>query len=161
MSVELTHLILYSDRPASLERFWAGVLAGPPTQESRGVPQLRIVSDGGGQGEALHIESPRDGGPSGGGAVLGIRPKTGTLAEEVARLKELGALIVAEEKDSEDLPRVTMSDPDGNQFVLTPSKEERTDWMRIREAESEETTSGIATAIILMPDEEVLGNGDA
>ncbi|MFF4506609.1 VOC family protein [Streptomyces sp. NPDC001401] len=161
MSVELTHLTLYSDDPVSLARFWAAVFAKAVTQDQGPAPRPRVVFEEGRRLEALYFERPKGGNLSGGGPALGIQPERGTLAEEVARLMGLGALILVEEKGLDGLPKVTMSDPDGNQFVVVPSKEEQIDWERVREAEGKELASGTATAVILVPDNERSGNGAA
>ncbi|MFC9639660.1 VOC family protein [Streptomyces mirabilis] len=161
MSVELTHLTLYSDDPVSLARFWAAVFTKSVTQDQGPAPRPRVVFEEGRRPEVLYFEGPRAGHLSGSGAVLGIQSETGTLAQEVARLIGLGALIVVEEKGVEGLPKVTMSDPGGNQFSVVPGKEEQIDWERAREAESKELTSGTATAVIIVPDEEPSGNGGA
>lgn len=58
-------------------------------------------------------------------AVLpGIGALSGTLTEEVGRLTGLGAVVAAESRDAFDLARVTMADPEGNEFAVELSEEE-------------------------------------
>ncbi|MFB7557591.1 VOC family protein [Streptomyces brevispora] len=49
------------------------------------------------------------------------------MAEEVSRLTRLGAVLVAESTDALDLTRVTMADPEGNEFAVELSEEELLD----------------------------------
>ncbi|MFE7112516.1 VOC family protein [Streptomyces sp. NPDC057575] len=49
---------------------------------------------------------------------------SGTLTEEVGRLTGLGAVVAAESRDAFDLARVTMADPEGNEFAVELSEEE-------------------------------------
>lgn len=58
---------------------------------------------------------------------LDLRPQSGRRDEEVARLRELGATIIADRRDihGPGVGWVTMADPEGNQFCVLRSDEER------------------------------------
>jgi predicted enzyme related to lactoylglutathione lyase len=100
--------------PASLARFWANVLA------------YRVVFE---EDDEVAIEGPGDGCPD---LLFGRSPEPKATknrihfdlnpddqAEEVARLKQLGAAEV--DIGQVDVPWVVLADPEGNEFcVLTP-----------------------------------------
>ncbi len=58
---------------------------------------------------------------------LDLRPRTGRRDEEVSRLLDLGATVVADRRDihGPGVGWVTMADPEGNHFCVLRSDEER------------------------------------
>jgi predicted enzyme related to lactoylglutathione lyase len=56
---------------------------------------------------------------------LDLGPTDRTRDEEVARLSELGASVIADHRSAEGLGWVVMTDPEGNEFCIERSDAER------------------------------------
>ncbi|MFG2409900.1 VOC family protein [Streptomyces brevispora] len=122
-----THLrrITFLCRDAEAQaRFWGAVLLKPVIQGSHG---LHLQMADGNEPQSLYFKAAPEGERSRGAVLLGVGALSGVLAEEVSRLTGLGAVLVAESTDALDLTRVTMADPEGNEFAVELSEEELLD----------------------------------
>ena len=72
----------------------------------------------------LFIEVP-DPSPGKNKFYLDLRPRTGTRDEEVERVLGLGATLIADRREANELGWVTLADIEGNQFCILRSEGER------------------------------------
>ncbi|MFE1774217.1 VOC family protein [Streptomyces sp. NPDC059008] len=122
MTTHLRRLTIPAQDPAALARFWGGVLLRPVINGSDGL-HLQLVE--GNEPQALYFTQAASQSASDGGPFLSVGALCGRLAEEVARLVSLGAVLLDTSVD--DTRPTMMADPEGHQFMVELSEEELID----------------------------------
>lgn len=112
----------------ALSEFWVKVLGYRDVEDDPNEPgdeECRIFDTESGHA-LLFIQVP-DPTPGKNRLHLDLRPRAGRRDEEVSRLLDLGATVVADRRDihGPGVGWVTMADPEGNQFCVLRSEEER------------------------------------
>lgn len=128
MTSYLSHLSVDCLDAYTLSEFWREVLGyvdveGDPNEP--GDVECPILDPETGQTILfIHVPDPT---PGKNKLHLDLRPRAGTRDEEVARLTELGATVIADRRDihGPGVGWVTMADPEGNQFCVLRSEAER------------------------------------
>jgi predicted enzyme related to lactoylglutathione lyase len=106
--------------------FWAGVLGfsqDPEQPDEPGDEECMIFSPDGSQ-RLLFIEVPETKQVKN-RLHLDLMPATGTRDEELARLLDLGASIVDDQRQPDGTGWVVLGDPEGNEFCILRSVAER------------------------------------
>jgi Glyoxalase-like domain len=135
MTLRVQHMIISSRDPERLAEFWSAALGAGVSRHLRGyllepsVGSRVLISEG---------EPGRDGSLG-----LDLNSSHDTLKAEVARLTELGAVIVDDRPRGGmamvGLGRVLMADPEGNEFAVWSSDAEVQTVIDAKEAQAPNT----------------------
>lgn len=109
-----------------LSVFWADVLGYSEDPDDPNEPghEECPISDPQSGHTILFIEVP-DPTPGKNRIHFDLRPREGRRDAEVERVMALGAAVVADRREAGGLGWVTLADPEGNQFCVLRSEEER------------------------------------
>ncbi|MDN5914290.1 MAG: VOC family protein [Pseudonocardia sp.] len=99
--------------------FWRDVLGGTVDRwsDARGLRYVELTVPGGRPSMLFQPVAERRSGKN--RVHLDLAPDTREQAEEVARVVALGARVLSDEPD---LPWVVLTDPEGNEFCVLPSR---------------------------------------
>ncbi|MDG4802135.1 VOC family protein [Micromonospora sp. WMMD980] len=124
MSAEIHCVTVESDDPYALATWWARVLDRKLNDDDfPGDPEAVLVAPGGHGPDLLFVEVGERHGK--GAFHLDLHPAEGTRDTEVARLRDLGATVVADRRRPDDTGWVVLADPEGNEFCVCRSPAER------------------------------------
>lgn len=113
MAARLTEIVVDAADPAALARFWSEVLGWEPTGRYDG--PVEIADPGGGRPSLVFV--PVAGPKTAKNRIhLDLEPAAAGQAEEVARLRALGARPVNVGQGDADW--VVLADPEGNEFCV-------------------------------------------
>ena len=105
-----------------LARFWSEVTGCPLDPEDRpGDPEVDVLLA---EGPQLHFNEVPDPKTAKNRIHLCLRPTT-SREEEVARLLELGATLVADRREPDGTGWAVLADPEGNEFCVLRSDSDR------------------------------------
>jgi predicted enzyme related to lactoylglutathione lyase len=108
--------------PFAQAQFWAAVLGVPMADDDvPGDPEALVRSAG---ADVLFVQVPETKVVKN-RAHLDVMPDDRTRDEEVARLHDLGAVLVADRRRPDGTGWVTLADPEGNEFCVLRSAAER------------------------------------
>lgn len=123
MASLVRHITFDSSDPYRLAVFWAEVLDAEVSDDDHpGDPEALVESAG---GTLLFVTVP-DGKTVKNRVHLDVQPRDRSRDEEVDRLLKLGATLVADHRRPNGRGWVTLADPEGNEFCVEYSEEERT-----------------------------------
>jgi len=126
MTSRINHITFDCADPYALAGFWSQVLGyheDPENSNAPGDPEAFLAPADGGPG-LLFIIVPEPKSVKN-RAHLDIMPTDRTRDEEVARLLGLGAVLVADHRRSDGTGWAVLADPEGNEFCVERSAEER------------------------------------
>ena len=126
MTARISHTTFDAVDAYSQSVFWAGVLGfsqDPEQPDAPGDEECMIFSPDGSQ-RLLFIEVPETKQVKN-RLHLDLMPATGTRDEELARLLDLGASIVDDQRQPDGTGWVVLGDPEGNEFCILRSVAER------------------------------------
>ncbi|GIG64808.1 VOC family protein [Phytomonospora endophytica] len=112
MTARIVNLTINTTDPRALADWWTKIVDGKITRDFGDF----IFTDAGAIGLAFQRVDERPGG----GTLLHLDLATEDLPAEVARMRELGAELVAE-REAPGISWTTLRDPDGNEFCVTQS----------------------------------------
>jgi catechol 2,3-dioxygenase-like lactoylglutathione lyase family enzyme len=114
----IQHITVDCRDPYELARFWSAVTGWPVSdQDSPGDDEVAIEPAEPGVPELLFVRVPEA--KAGKNRVhLDLVPRTRTRDEEVARLRELGAALVDDQRGESGRGWVVLADPEGNEFCV-------------------------------------------
>ncbi|MFE3492402.1 VOC family protein [Streptomyces sp. NPDC059175] len=122
MTTLLRHVTIDSSDAYGLATFWAGVLECSVSDEDQpGDPEALVEAPGVG---ILFVTVPEKKTLKN-RVHLDLQPQDRTRDEEVERLLELGAALVADWRNPDGTGWVTLADPEGNEFCVERSAGER------------------------------------
>ncbi|MDP9842642.1 VOC family protein [Streptosporangium lutulentum] len=105
-----------------LARFWSGVTGCPLNPEDRpGDPEAQVMLP---QGPLLHFNQVPEPKVVKNRIHLCLRPET-SREEEVVRLLDLGATLVADRRRPDSSGWAVLADPEGNEFCVLRSESDR------------------------------------
>jgi uncharacterized damage-inducible protein DinB/predicted enzyme related to lactoylglutathione lyase len=121
MTSSVRHLTVDSRDPYALGSFWAAALGGRlASDDEPGDPEALVL---GASAPLLFVQVPE--GKAGKNRLhLDLQPAT-TRAAEVERLRGLGAVVVDDRVQPDGRGWVVMADPEGNEFCVEGSAQER------------------------------------
>ncbi|MEU9512211.1 VOC family protein [Micromonospora sp. NPDC048169] len=124
MSAQIHCVTVESDDPYTLAGWWARVLDRQLADDDHPDDPEAVLAAPAGQGPDLLFV--RVGERHGKGAFhIDLHPTEGTRDEEVARLRDLGATLVADRRRPDGSGWVVLADPEGNEFCVCRSWVER------------------------------------
>ncbi|MBW3623829.1 MAG: VOC family protein [Armatimonadetes bacterium] len=112
MTLKIGSVVIDSQGPIALARFWAAALGYETAHEEAG--WVRIVDP---DVRNAGLSFQREDGPKTGSNRLHFDLYTSSMTAEVERLKSLGATVKRENREPDDLFTV-MLDPEGNEFCV-------------------------------------------
>jgi predicted enzyme related to lactoylglutathione lyase len=115
MASILTEVIIDCAQPAALARWWGEVLGWPVTDDARGFSWISATGDHTARPLLAFIPVP-EAKTVKNRIHLDLNPSGADQAEELSRLKDLGATPV--DIGQGDVPWVVLADPEGNEFCL-------------------------------------------
>lgn len=105
-----------------LARFWSEVLGSPlHPDDGPGDPEVDVMLP---EGPLLHFNRVPEPKTVKNRLHLCLRPKT-TREEEVGRLLDLGATLVADRREPDGAGWAVLADPEGNEFCVLRSESDR------------------------------------
>jgi Glyoxalase-like domain len=109
----------------ALSRWWQGVLDYREDPDDPNEPghEECLISSADGRHRLLFIEVP-DAKQVKNRIHLDLRPAESTRDEELTRLLELGATVVADRRNTDGTGWVVLGDPEGNEFCILRSEAE-------------------------------------
>ncbi|TJZ49468.1 hypothetical protein FCH28_24470 [Streptomyces piniterrae] len=162
MGVSMRVVELECTAPLELGKFWSAVLQAPIGPGADGV---YISPQGDGHSMSLYLVEERGAERPRSRTRLWLNPQQGSLASEVERLTELGAVLIEKRWTMETcgLGVAVMVDPEGNEFCIESSDREVAEAERRFEDESDDLDDlgpgasaegvGVALARITQPPE--------
>ncbi|GAA2515401.1 VOC family protein [Winogradskya humida] len=116
--------------PYDLALFWSRVLGTPVRPQDRsGDDEVGLVPAVPGGPGLLFVRVPDVKGVAHNRVTLEVEPPA-SQADEIRRLLDLGAVLVADERRPGGRGRVVLADPVGNEFTVPRSRDERDDYDR-------------------------------
>lgn len=119
--MQLRRITFLCRDPEALARFWAAVFLKTVAHDSDG---FHLNWDEGNEPDSVCFKAASETERPGAAVRLGVGALSGSLDEEIARLIRLGAVLISRSEDPLDRARVTMADPEGNEFTVEESEEE-------------------------------------
>ncbi|WBB72098.1 VOC family protein [Micromonospora sp. WMMD1128] len=124
MRAQIHCVTVESDDPYALATWWARVLDRKLADDDfPGDPEAVLVSPDGHGPDLLFVEVGERHGK--GAFHLDLQPAEGTRDSEVARLRDLGATVVADRRRPDGTGWVVLADPEGNEFCVCRGEAER------------------------------------
>jgi len=122
MTSRIRHVTIDCHDTFALATFWAATLGGTVHPDDHpGDPEVLVTA-----GEhAVLFERVPEGKVVKNRVHLDLQPQDRTRDEEVARLRDLGASVVADRRNPDGTGWVVMGDPEGNEFCVERSAAER------------------------------------
>lgn len=122
MPSAVRHITIDCADPFTLATFWAGVFGVAVDEEDEpGDPEALVAPE---SGPALLFLRVPEAKSVKNRVHLDLQP-SGSRDDEVARLVSLGATVFADHRRSDGRGWVTLADPEGNEFCVELSSEER------------------------------------
>ena len=114
----IKHITVDCRDPYELARFWSVVTGWPVSdQDSPGDSEVAVEPAVPGVPELLFVRVP-DAKAGKNRLHLDLVPRARTRDEEVARLREAGATLVADQRGESGRGWVVLADPEGNEFCV-------------------------------------------
>ncbi|GAA3740991.1 VOC family protein [Micromonospora maritima] len=124
MSARMHCMTVESDDPYTLASWWGRVLDRDlHADDHPGDPEAVLVAPDGHGTDLLFVRAEERHGK--GAFHLDLHAAEGTRDEEVARLRELGATLIADRRRPDGTGWVVLADPEGNEFCVCRSPAER------------------------------------